>query len=144
MARPGGPTLPAVTSGGRSTAGSRRTGDPRRRARDRQNSADLGCRLYPAEVYAALLDAGMYLGSIRTFYRVLARHQEVRERRALTMRPSYQRPELLAMRPNELWSWDITKPRVQQRPFPSCRKTQGRTLTFRQRTTNLEKVTCGS
>jgi putative transposase len=63
----------------------------------------------PAEVYAALLDEGMYLGSIRTFYRVLARHQEVRERRALTMRPSYQRPELLATRPNELWSWDITK-----------------------------------
>jgi len=63
----------------------------------------------PAEVYAALLDEGMYLGSIRTFYRVLARHQEVRERRALTMRPTYQRPELLATRPNELWSWDITK-----------------------------------
>ena len=34
---------------------------------------------------------------------------EVRERRALTMRPNYQRPELLATRPNQLWSWDITK-----------------------------------
>jgi putative transposase len=63
----------------------------------------------PAEVYATLLDEKVYLGSIRTFYRVLHRHQEVRERRALTMRPNYQRPELLATRPNELWSWDITK-----------------------------------
>ena len=63
----------------------------------------------PAEAYATLLDEGRYLGSIRTFYRVLHRHQEVRERRALTMRPSYQRPELLATGPNQLWSWDITK-----------------------------------
>lgn len=63
----------------------------------------------PAEVYAAMLDEGRYLGSIRTLYRVLHRHREVRERRALTMRPNYQRPELLATRPNQLWSWDITK-----------------------------------
>ncbi len=63
----------------------------------------------PAEVYATLLDEGTYLGSIRTFYRVLAKHQEVRERRAVRSHPNYQRPELLATRPNELWSWDITK-----------------------------------
>ena len=63
----------------------------------------------PAEVYATLLDEKVYLGSIRTFYRVLHKHQEVRERRALTQRPNYQRPELLATRPNMLWSWDITK-----------------------------------
>lgn len=63
----------------------------------------------PAEVYATLLDEGTYLGSIRTMYRVLARHQEVRERRALRQHPTYARPELLATRPNELWSWDITK-----------------------------------
>jgi putative transposase len=42
------------------------------------------------------------LASIRTIYRVLHRHQEVRERRSLTMRPNYQRPELLATRPNQL------------------------------------------
>lgn len=63
----------------------------------------------PAEVYATLLDEGRYLGSIRTFYRLLARHQEVRERRAQRTHPTYRRPELLATRPNELWSWDITK-----------------------------------
>jgi putative transposase len=63
----------------------------------------------PAEVYATLLDEGIYVGSIRTFYRVLNKHKEVRERRAIRSHPNYRRPELLAVRPNELWSWDITK-----------------------------------
>jgi putative transposase len=65
--------------------------------------------LAPAEVYATLLDEGRYLCSERTMYRVLAAHQEVRERRNQLRHPSYTAPELLARRPNELWSWDITK-----------------------------------
>ena len=65
--------------------------------------------LAPAEVYATLLDAGEYLCSERTMYRVLAAHQEVRERRDQLWHPHYPAPELLAQRPNELWSWDITK-----------------------------------
>jgi len=65
--------------------------------------------LAPAEVYATLLDAGQYLCSERTMYRVLAAHQEVRERRNQLRHPRYAAPELLARRPNELWSWDITK-----------------------------------
>jgi putative transposase len=65
--------------------------------------------LAPSEVYATLLDAGQYLCSERTMYRVLAAHQEVRERRHQLRHPCYAAPELLARRPNELWSWDITK-----------------------------------
>src|SRR5215471_7041374 len=65
--------------------------------------------LAPAEVYATLLDEGRYLCSERTMYRVLAEHQEVRERRNQLRHPRYVAPELLARRPNELWSWDITK-----------------------------------
>lgn len=65
--------------------------------------------LAPAEVYGTLLDEGRYLCSVRTMYRVLAAHQEVRERRAQSRHPAYSKPELLATRPNELWSWDITK-----------------------------------
>ena len=65
--------------------------------------------LAPAEVYATLLDTGQYLCSERTMYRVLAAHQEVRERRQQLRHPRYAAPELLARRPNELWSWDITK-----------------------------------
>lgn len=62
----------------------------------------------PRQVYAALLDEGRYLCHWRTMYRVLALHDEVRERRAVRRHPVYQRPELLATAPNQVWSWDIT------------------------------------
>ncbi len=65
--------------------------------------------LAPAEVYATLLDEGRYLCSERTMYRLLAETHEVRERRDQLRHPRYAAPELLARRPNELWSWDITK-----------------------------------
>jgi putative transposase len=64
----------------------------------------------PAQVWATLLDEGRYLASQRTMYRVLAsEHGGVRERRDQLDRPAYSAPELLAERPNEVWSWDITK-----------------------------------
>jgi putative transposase len=63
----------------------------------------------PAEVYATLLDEGIYLCSLRTMYRILAEHEEVRERRNQRRHPVYQKPQLLATGPNQLWSWDITK-----------------------------------
>jgi putative transposase len=63
----------------------------------------------PREVYADLLDQGVYLCSWRTMYRVLAQHGEVRERRNQLRHPSYQRPQLVATQPNQVWSWDITK-----------------------------------
>jgi putative transposase len=64
----------------------------------------------PAAVWATLLDEGRYLASERTMYRLLAsEHGEVRERRAQLDHPAYARPELLAERPNEVYSWDITK-----------------------------------
>jgi len=66
--------------------------------------------LAPAEVYATLLDDERYLCSERTMYRLLAAHQEVRERRDVLRHPAYAAPELLATRPNELWSWDISVP----------------------------------
>jgi putative transposase len=65
--------------------------------------------LAPAEVYATLLDEQRYLCSERTMYRILAANREVRERRDQLRHANHARPELLATRPNELWSWDITK-----------------------------------
>jgi putative transposase len=65
--------------------------------------------LAPAEVYATMLDEGRYLCSERTMYRVLAANHEVRERRDQLRHANHPRPELLATKPNELWSWDITK-----------------------------------
>ena len=63
----------------------------------------------PAQIHATLLDEGTYLCSPRTMYRVLDAAHEVKERRAQVRRPPYAAPELLATRPNEVWSWDITK-----------------------------------
>jgi putative transposase len=65
--------------------------------------------LPPAQVFATLLDEGNYLCSIRTMYRILDEQGEVRERRNQLKHPLYQKPELLATRAGEVWSWDITK-----------------------------------
>lgn len=61
------------------------------------------------QVWAQLLDESQYLCSVRTMYRILEENQAVRERRNQRRHPEYQRPELLASGPNQLWSWDITK-----------------------------------
>jgi len=63
----------------------------------------------PAQVWATLLDEGRYRASERTMYRLLAANGERRERRDQLRHPAYARPELLAERPNEVWSWDISK-----------------------------------
>ncbi len=65
--------------------------------------------LAPAQVWAALLDEDKYLCSVRTMYRLLNAQEEVRERRNQLKHPAYEAPELLAVKPNETWSWDITK-----------------------------------
>jgi putative transposase len=63
----------------------------------------------PAAVHATLLDEGRYLGSVRTMYRLLGAHGGCRERRNQLAHPAYAKPELLALAPNQVWSWDITK-----------------------------------
>jgi len=63
----------------------------------------------PRQVYAELLDDGDYVCSISTMYRILAEHDQVRERRHQRRLPAYVKPELVARAPNQVWSWDITK-----------------------------------
>lgn len=65
--------------------------------------------LPPAEVYATLLDEGKFVCSVSTMYRILRENSQLKERRDQLRHPWYPAPELLATRPNELWSWDITK-----------------------------------
>lgn len=67
------------------------------------------CDLAPAQVWARLLDDGVYLCSISTMYRLLAIAGENRERRRQRTHPARKRPELIARCPNQVWSWDITK-----------------------------------
>ena len=64
----------------------------------------------PRSVCATLLDEDQtYLCSPRTMYRILAAEGEVRERRNQLRHPNYEKPELLATGPNQVWTWDITK-----------------------------------
>ena len=44
--------------------------------------------LPPIQIYAQLLDEGVYLGSISTIYRVLAENKQVKERRQLAQLPA--------------------------------------------------------
>lgn len=68
------------------------------------------CDAAPAQVWATLLDEGVYLGSQSTFYRLLrTAHGDVGERRAQATHPAKVKPELVAHAPNQVWSWDITK-----------------------------------
>jgi putative transposase len=63
----------------------------------------------PATIYAKLLDQDVYLCSVPTMYRILRAEGEVTERRRQATHPPHAKPELLATRPNQVWSWDITK-----------------------------------
>jgi len=72
---------------------------------DSERFADLA----PAQIFAQLLDEGIYLCSISTMYRILRGSGEVRERRRLARHPEYRKPELLATGPRQVLSWDITK-----------------------------------
>ena len=69
----------------------------------------------PPEVYATLLDENVRHCSVRSMYRYLAAEGQVRERRNQLRHPRYAAPELLASGPNEVWSWDITKLRAEQK-----------------------------
>jgi putative transposase len=92
-----------------------RPAPPRALARDERDVVldTLHCERFmdhaPAQVHATLLDEGTYLCSPRTMYRILDSAQEVKERRDQVRRPHYSKPELMATRPNQVWSWDITK-----------------------------------
>jgi putative transposase len=100
-----GPALPAPS---RPTPARALSAEERETVRDVLNSTRFqDCA--PAAIQATLLDEGQYLCSTRTLYRVLNEDGASRERRDQLTHPAYQKPELLATAPNQLWSWDITK-----------------------------------
>lgn len=63
----------------------------------------------PYQIYYTLLDEGKYHGSIRSYYRLLAENGENQERRLQRSHRDAIKPELMACKPNQVWSWDITK-----------------------------------
>lgn len=84
------------------------TPEERAEVRDTLNSAE-HVDESPTTVWAKLLDEGRYLASPRTMYRILAEHDEVKERRRQATHPAAKKPELMADAPNRVWSWDITR-----------------------------------
>lgn len=65
--------------------------------------------LPPGQIVPILADRGLYIGSERSFYRVLHAHGQA-HRRGRARPPQEPRPvpRLEARGPNQLWSWDIT------------------------------------
>jgi transposase InsO family protein len=65
--------------------------------------------LPPIQIYAQLLDAGTYVCSISTMYRVLNENQQVKDHRRLARHPARAIPALIATGPGQVYSWDIAK-----------------------------------
>lgn len=63
----------------------------------------------PYQVVAKLMDRGQWLCSISTMYRILKANKLVRERRDMRRHPKYVKPIVKAVKPCQLWSWDITR-----------------------------------
>jgi putative transposase len=81
--------------------------EERKRILDILNS-DRFCDQTPREIYATLLDEGVYYAHWRSFYRLLKEHRQVRERRQAVRTPQ-PIPQLTSTAPCQVWSWDITK-----------------------------------
>jgi putative transposase len=62
-----------------------------------------------AQIWARELDAGTYLCSASSMYRIARAAGQSRERRRLAAHPAKVKPELLADGPSQVWTWDITK-----------------------------------
>jgi putative transposase len=63
----------------------------------------------PLQVYATLLERGVYLCSVSSMYRILAEAGQVTERRRIARHPARAVPELIATGPGQVYTWDITK-----------------------------------
>ena len=65
--------------------------------------------LPPGQIVPVLADRGLYIGSERSFYRVLHSHGQAHRRgRARSPQEPRPVPRLRASGPNQVWSWDIT------------------------------------
>lgn len=73
------------------------------------------CDKSVAQTWATLLDQGVYLGSMSTMHRLLRLIGQSGDRRDQAAHPARTRPELMATKPGDVWSWDITKLRGPER-----------------------------
>jgi transposase InsO family protein len=64
--------------------------------------------LSPWQIVARLADAGEYLGSESSFYRLLKQNDLLTHRHNGKPRVAHRPKDLVARKPTEVWSWDIT------------------------------------
>ncbi|USE38596.1 hypothetical protein [Endozoicomonas sp. SCSIO W0465] len=64
--------------------------------------------LPPSQIVPTLLDEGLYMGSERTFYRVLEETGQQHHRGSAAKPNRYKPTSWCATGPNQVWSWDIT------------------------------------
>ena len=65
------------------------------------------CDKSVAQAWATLLDEGVYLASMSTMHRLLRLIGQAGDRRNQATHPTRARPELMATKPGDVWSWDI-------------------------------------
>lgn len=70
------------------------------------------------QVFWRVLDESHYAASMRTWYRVAARHRLSGDRRRQSSHPPQTVPQLVATGPNQVWSWDITRVRIRLQRTP--------------------------
>ena len=73
------------------------------------------CDKSVAQAWATMLDEGVYLASMSTMHRLLRLIGQSGDRRDLATHPAKTKPELMATKPGDVWSWDITKLRGPER-----------------------------
>lgn len=64
--------------------------------------------LAPGQIVPTLADLGIYIGSESTFYRIFKANNLLVHRSKSSPRKHVKPDELLAISPNQIWSWDIT------------------------------------
>lgn len=62
----------------------------------------------PWEIVPTLADRGIYVASEATFYRILNQEKMLAHRGRSAPKTHTPPPPLIAMKPNQIWSWDIT------------------------------------
>lgn len=75
-------------------------------------SKDAYTNLSVGQVFYRVWDAGCYIASRSSWYRVAADHGMVGDRRGQAQSNPRKKPELVAHAPGKVWSWDITKLRT--------------------------------
>ena len=66
------------------------------------------CNRAPNQIIPHLADQGIYIASESSFYRVLKQSEQVQHRNASKPRTHRKPAELIAFKPNQIWSWDIS------------------------------------